>query len=306
MNFDLIQEYLKRLQNTQPILVRITNISNDVILGVRMGVQYELAASRESRPQIGDHALVYPVDNHWVILASWPNSRSSGGRIDLLAPTQYTYMGEQMYYETGEFDRSGMPWLKALEITCLGGGGAGGGAGFVGSGNISLGAGGAPGTECWGWIIEPWNLDNPITVTVGAAGTGVSAGTGGNGGTSSFGDIIVASGGTGGTVIAAGNTTIVGTDNNSAGTVTGTRVVRGTPGTSGIRFNGVTGLSGRGGSTNYGAGGHARGQASLGNGNSGTGLGSGGGGAHSRDPGGVGPYLGGNGTQGFVLLRFYS
>lgn len=76
---------------------------------------------------------------------------------------------------------------------CVGGGGAGGG---TGSGADSVGGGGGGGA----YVAELVNLTgiSSTLITIGAGGTGVSAGSGNAGGNTTFGSFITANGGLGG------------------------------------------------------------------------------------------------------------
>lgn len=92
------------------------------------------------------------------------------------------------------------PDLRAIQVFAVGGGGggAGGAAGSQGGG----GGGGA--NFSWG-VIDPRELPDSVTITVGAAGAaGSSGGDGGVGGNSLFGDFIAAKGGLGGLTAGTG------------------------------------------------------------------------------------------------------
>ena len=92
---------------------------------------------------------------------------------------------------------------KYIKVTCIGGGGAGGGSAATSS-NVSCGGSGGGG----GASIEYIDVTSlaSATVTVGAGGSGSSGSAGGSGGTSSFGTgpLLQATGGSGGSVLAAG------------------------------------------------------------------------------------------------------
>jgi hypothetical protein len=123
-----------------------------------------------------------------------------------------------------KFDTSGT-WTKPagcrlVKVTVIGGGGAGGGASNGSSSNTSCGGGGGAGGGSIEWIDV--TAISSETVTIGAAGTGVSGGTGDSGGTSSFGAHCSADGGTGAAIrITSGVTVTVSTAGGSGGVATG-------------------------------------------------------------------------------------
>jgi len=86
--------------------------------------------------------------------------------------------------------------LKFAKVTVVGGGGAGGGA----VGNIAGGSHGSGGCSGGAGIrlMTAAQIGVSQVVTVGAGGTGVAAGTGNTGATSSFGALVSATGGGGG------------------------------------------------------------------------------------------------------------
>lgn len=90
---------------------------------------------------------------------------------------------------------------KSIDVCCVGAGGGGGGY-YAGTESQVGGGGGG------GGIVNTYNISvTPHTdyvVTVGSGGNAASPDVGGDGGNSSFGDIVIANGGTGGTPTSGG------------------------------------------------------------------------------------------------------
>ena len=190
--------------------------------------------------------------------------------------------------------------LKAAFIQQVGAGGGAGGAGSAGSG-ASAGGGGGGGEYRSGFFAAS-ALSASETVTIGAAGSGGStSGTNGTaGGNTSFGALLVANGGAGGTGDTTRSTTVGRGEVGGAGGVGGSggiRTIVGQQGGTGSLFN-TTALSGGGGDSGLGIGGGI--QINGGAGNVGTGAGSGGsGGAEATATGRVG----GAGSAGLIVIR---
>lgn len=205
----------------------------------------------------------------------------------------------QVFTSSGTYTpTSGMVYCS---VECLGGGGAGGGAPATGAGQFSGGGGGGGGEYARG-IFSASTIGASQTVTIGAAGTGVSGSAGNNGGNTSLGALISANGGTGGTAGAAGAQV------NAPGGLGGTGGTGGDFRTAGQvgygcigYFTGSLALAGQGASSQYGAGGQAV-QGSS-NGNAGLGHGSGGGGAFQLASSAA--TTGGNGTTGEIVIQEY-
>lgn len=173
--------------------------------------------------------------------------------------------------------------VTKVKVTVVGGGGGGAGGGST----INQGGGGGAG----GTAIETVTGLTPggtVTVTVGAGGAGIYAGTGTSGGTSSFGAYCSATGGAGGV------------------TLSGSGGVGGAGGVgSGGNVN-LTGGSGGGGGGGYGGGGILGGMganAGLDNVVGGNGVANtGGGGSASRGTGGS--PVAGTGGSGIVIVEY--
>ena len=234
-------------------------------------------------------------------LPTWQANPSGG--IDAVNVQVFVYTGSTQTYTP----TAGMAYCI---VEVLGGGGAGGGSAGTGSNYLSTGAGGGAGEYARG-LFTASSIGASQTVTIGAAGAGVSASAGGNGGTTSVGSLITAYpgqgggisptfqtsgvayaglGGTGGTGGSAGSSFRTAGGAGSAGSYLAV-----TPG--GIGSN----IAGQGANSQYGAGGIQL-QASSAGANA-FGYGAGGSGATSNSM--MGPYPGGNGSAGIVIITEY-
>jgi len=191
---------------------------------------------------------------------------------------------------------------RTVEFQVQGGGGAGGGS--ISGGASSVGAGGGAGGYAHGTIAAA-SLSAPVTVTVGAGGSGVTAAAGGNGSTSSFGGVATATGGAGGANTGS-SSGVFGVVGGLGGDVSyGSGVVifsapgtnQGQAGDSGTRGNSNF-WSGSGGNTIFGAGGPGIDTGGT-PGRNATGYGAGGGGAGSTTI----DRAGGNGRGGIVIIK---
>jgi hypothetical protein len=187
-------------------------------------------------------------------------------------------------------------------IQCIGGGAAGGGT------PNSLPAAAAPGGGSGGFsqsYVSAATIGASQTVTIGTGGTGVANATGGNGGPTSVGTIVIANGGTGGV---AGTTSAL-LSAGGAGATAGTGDIA-FPGNVGGYSDGATSgfvASGAGGIGYFYAGGAPVFPPGTGNtaGNNATAnSGAGGSGAaYNGTPGTTKP--GGNGGSGIVIIYEY-
>lgn len=158
--------------------------------------------------------------------------------------------GDSVYFtSSGTFSKGSYPGLRAVRVRCVGGGGGSGGVSTTSAGQGSCSGGGAGGTYAEKWLAVS-ALAASETVTVGAGGTAGSAGNnaGGVGGTTSFGTLCIANGGTqsGGTTASATTTGAAGGDATTSGSV-GDLIVAGSDGSdgrhlsTGERINDATG-----------------------------------------------------------------
>ena len=211
-----------------------------------------------------------------------------------------TSVVSQVFTSNGTYTpTSGMVYC---EIEVIGGGGAGGGANTTTGSQYSNGGGGGAGEYARG-IFDAATVGASQTVTIGAAGTGVSAGTGGSGGTTSVGALITGGGGAGGLASAASATPNLGVAGaGGSGGSGGNFRSNGEDGFYGLQLaaTGTWTIGGKWGSSQYGAGGRnvfaAAGAAA-------TGYGAGGGGSSNFQS--TAATAGGNGTAGIVIVTEY-
>ncbi|HAM5587592.1 TPA: phage tail protein [Escherichia coli] len=192
---------------------------------------------------------------------------------------------------------------KFIIVEIVGGGGAGGGCQVGYPNNAACGGGGMSGEYVKA------RVDNPAvtTVTIGYGGIGVSASVGAPGGTTSFGNTIIAKGGLGGNVLAEGTTPgVVGPYGAyTEPGFTGANIIGSGSGYSspGVRFSGSLAIGGPGGDSILGAG--AGSQAIVGEGINANGHGGGGGGACVYG-GATQQRAGGSGMAGIAIIWEYA
>ncbi len=196
------------------------------------------------------------------------------------------------------------PGLNYAIVEVVGGGGAGGGTSSASAGR-SIGGGGGGSGEYASGVFSSSTIGGSQTVTIGTGGLGSSGNMGGNGSMTSLGSLITAAGGLGGdhgSDLLPSNA--LGGGGGSGGTG-GTIRSAGAPGIPGFGIFVSTNLAWGGGGGNSFFGGAGIGSTTIGggtggNGASATGYGSGGGGGICTA--GNGPFAGGNGTPGVVVI----
>ncbi len=192
---------------------------------------------------------------------------------------------------------------KFIFVEIVGGGGAGGGCQVGYPNNAACGGGGMSGEYVKA------RVDNPTvtTVTIGYGGTGASASVGAPGGTTSFGNTIIAKGGLGGNVLAEGTAPgVVGPYGAyTEPGFTGANIIGSGSGYSspGVRYSGSLAMGGPGGDSILGAG--AGSQAIVGEGINANGHGGGGGGACVYG-GATQQRAGGSGMAGIAIIWEYA
>lgn len=192
---------------------------------------------------------------------------------------------------------------KFIIVEIVGGGGAGGGCQVGYPNNAACGGGGMSGEYVKA------RVDNPTvtTVTIGYGGTGASASVGAPGGTTSFGNTIIAKGGLGGNVLAEGTAPgVVGPYGAyTEPGFTGANIIGSGSGYSspGVRYSGSLAMGGPGGDSILGAG--AASQAIVGEGINANGHGGGGGGACVYG-GATQQRAGGSGMAGIAIIWEYA
>jgi hypothetical protein len=206
------------------------------------------------------------------------------------------------FTSSGTFTKADYPDMRAIRIKVQGAGAGGAGAGATGSGQGSCGSGGGGGVYAESFITDLTSLTEDVSVTIGAGGAGgVGTGSGSDGGESSFGSLVVAPGGTGGSSRAASAfpVLIVGGDLKTGGT--GQIIRQGEPGGTGIVVKQGQADGGAGANSLLGVG--ARGATSGNAGSNGEGFGSGGSGAANSAS--VAARDGGNGAAGIVIVEVF-
>ena len=183
-------------------------------------------------------------------------------------------------------------------IECIGGGGAGGGV--AGSATGTRGGGGGGGGGYSASIKTAAQIGASQTVTIGAGGTGSSAATGGNGGATSVGSLVVANGGSGGGL--NDGSTGFGGAGGGATVGTGDDARRGAPGYHG-NYATITTVMAAGGNGGGGGGSGSTAITTAGGGNNATIGGGGGGGAASNAT--ASSAAGGSGGGGIVVITEY-
>ncbi|HDP9957478.1 TPA: phage tail protein [Escherichia coli] len=207
----------------------------------------------------------------------------------------------QVFKSSGKYTPTKGTRFIIVEI--VGGGGAGGGCQVGYPNNAACGGGGMSGEYVKA------RVDNPTvtTVTIGYGGTGASASVGAPGGTTSFGNTIIAKGGLGGNVLAEG--TVPGVVGPYGAYIepgfTGANIIGSGSGynSPGVRFSGSLAIGGPGGDSILGAGAGA--QAIVGEGINANGYGGGGGGACVYG-GATQQRSGGSGMAGIAIIWEYA
>ncbi|MBP2703543.1 hypothetical protein JOL79_06985 [Microbispora sp. RL4-1S] len=201
---------------------------------------------------------------------------------------------------TATFQKATYPWLARVFVQVQGAGGGSAGANAA-SGQLVARPGGAGGGYSES-LLDVASLPAAVTVTVGAGGlAGGSTTAGGKGGDSSFGTLVAATGGDGGTVFMASGTT-PNSATGVAGPFAGTGDYRqgGGGGGGAIRLSATEGMAGEGGESRLGHGGFSRG--SEGPGTASRGFGGGAGGALSTGT----AQPGFEGGDGIVIVDLYA
>ncbi|WP_049849372.1 hypothetical protein [Trabulsiella odontotermitis] len=217
------------------------------------------------------------------------------------------FIGLQIMKTSGTYVPT--PGTKWLIVECVGGGGGGGGSQASAAGSCSVGSGGSEG--CYGKSLFE-NTDDSYSVIVGAGGATAVGAAGGQGGTTSFGELMVADGGLGGGVMGSGTAVyLTGITGNTIPEVTGANITSSRYAGSfiyAVRLNstylpGAT--AGAGGRSVFGDGGGAH--TSTGAGSDARSFGAGGSGAKSGGNNAADvAYAGGRGGDGVVMVWEYA
>jgi hypothetical protein len=244
---------------------------------------------------------VLPIGTNGKFLSA--NSAQDTGLEWVNAPggSGFTSINQQIFTSSGTYIPTSN--MKYCLIEVFGGGGGGGGVGSTSLGTtVSVGGGGAAGNYNWGFFSAA-TIGASKTVTIGPGGTGVSNGVGNQGGMTSVGSLISATGGAGGS---PGNAAASSSGQGGANIFSGLDYI-GAPGMS--SFANVTsgvarGFSGAGGSNRIGAGGQSL-NANTDSVSGNVGIFGGGGSGASASNIGTGPFAGGQGGSGIVIITEY-
>lgn len=242
-----------------------------------------------------------------IISGKWYVIGYDGTQFQLLSPAATSHgklIGVQVFTASGTATYTPTAGTNSVVVEVVGAGGGGGGAAAPAGGQCSMGGAGGAGGYAKKRITASFS---GVTVTVGAKGTGGTAGAnnGTAGGTSSFGALISATGGSLGQGGSAAASPVLQAKigNNGAGS-SGDINSGGIPGTMGFAAGTSSGFvkSGNGGSSLYGNGGvGADGTAA---GTAATGYGSGGSGGACLAS--ASAQAGGNGSDGIVIVWEYA
>jgi hypothetical protein len=210
-----------------------------------------------------------------------------------------------VFTASGSLTAADVAGARGIRVRVWGAGGGGGGCAATAAGNTSAGPGGGGGGYAES-VLSVASLVLPVTVTVGAGGLGGAAGgVGGAGGTSSFGGLVVATGGgaaqAGPTGTAVGVAALGGP--GGQGTV-GQLVLTGGGGRSSVRFAVTNHPPGEGGMAAAGSGNVNTpypGGAATAPGTTGHPGGAGGGGGYNGA--GQAAQIGGAGGSGLVVVE---
>jgi hypothetical protein len=220
----------------------------------------------------------------------------------------YRYISTVTFTSSGAFTKATYPWLRAIRIKVVGGGGAGGGAAAVTTGQASCGSGAGSGAYAESFITNIAGLAASETVTIGAGGAGVAGAAGNDGSASSFGTLVVASGGIKGYTALAAGTSVAFTEPGPGGLAsgcTGDFKAGGNGGSLGLRLSGSSCIGGASGGSFFGGGINSTSQNSVGVAGDAPGAG-GSGAAHIRVGADLAAKTGGNGANGIVFVELFA
>lgn len=222
----------------------------------------------------------------------------------ILVPARGSLIRTTIYSTVGTATFAKLSAAARIEVEGSGGGGAGGGAYSTDSVSASVGSGAFSGA-CGAALFSAADVPATVTITIGAAGVGVTGGIGGNGGATSFGSLLTLPGGQGGTTLTTPNPRPEG--GGTPGTPSGANIwgSAGAPGGIGVAFKNGVSFGGFGGSTRYGPGGGSIAPAGGGAGAPSGGFGAGGGGA-MNPPSVSTMQVGGRGETGFLVIKEYA
>lgn len=272
------------------------------------GFQSGIADSKSINKAFRQSSIMAAVLAQFIADQTGANSVDDGTTSTLLANLKKSMpgriLGVQTFTSSGTYAPGTYGGLTATRavVRAIGGGGGGGGAAAAAAGQASVGAGGNAGA--YGELLIISGL-TPQTVTIGAAGAGSVGANGSNGGTTSFGGLMVCAGGIGGVLggsvpIPSLNFAAAASPAGVSGTGTIFANAPGSIGGFGFALSTSAYTSGIGASSVFGAGGRNSQSAGV----NGSGFGSGGGGGSTSNGGSAA--AGGNGTPGYLVVLEYA
>jgi hypothetical protein len=220
----------------------------------------------------------------------------------------YRYISTVTFTSSGNFTKATYPWLRAIRVKVVGSGGGGAGAAAVTTSEGSCGSGAGSGAYAESFITNIAGLSASETVTIGAGGAGVSGAAGNDGSSSSFGTLVVATGGVRGTtVIGAGSSAVVAASGSGGAKsgCTGDFTAGGTGGVHGVRLSASNLFGGSGAASIFGGGQRTTGTNSDGVNGDAPGAG-GSGAAHIFVGTNLAAKAGGNGADGIVIVELFA
>jgi hypothetical protein len=222
----------------------------------------------------------------------------------------YRFVDTVYYTSNGTFDKADYSWLRAIRVKVQGAGGGGAGATTTTATETLPASGASGGAYAESFITDIAGLSSPVTVTVGAGGTGGTWSLftrGGTGGISSFGSAVSANGALGGVHQNPLGGTYVTPAEDGPVTATGDLTIPGSASGLSVGVQGSIVVGGNGGGSHLGAG--RAGPAIFGsagaNGQNGRVFGGGGtGAAQGTDQ--ATARTGGTGAGGIVIVELYA
>lgn len=275
--------------------VRIANASGSASQTVTVQITDGTTVVRQIYLTLqANEQLVYESESGWFVVDA------AGGRKD--AASVGRYLATTLLTAGTEFTTGAE--TNTIKLRMVGGGAAGGGVTNVGAQAAAGGGGGAGAYAERTFAVSP---NTVYTYAIGAGGAGVAEDAGANGGDTTFSDgttTVTAPGGTGGPQAAA-SAALTANLGGAGGAVptNGDVNVAGNPGEPGVILivAGPVGVSGKGGSSPFGAG--AIGLTAAGAGTAAAdGFGAGGSGALRNGAAGTG----GAGTDGAIVVEEYA
>lgn len=265
------------------------------------GLPFETPQSKPGITLTGD------VDGNSPILAEAVEAvlATFEARLTAIETTGYRLL-TTVYYTSGTtvFTKASYSGFKAAKVRLVGAGGGGGGAAVTSGTQLSLGSGGGGGCYAESFLLDS-AIPSSVNVAVGAAGTGGVGVAGANGGSTSFGALVIGGGGTGGdTETATGENGVAGGPGSTVGT--GQLIIPGGDGSNG-RNESVASIteSPNGGASFFSGGARLASSTTAGaNGFTARNYGGGGSGA-MNDTSETDVRTGGDGAGGLVIVDIY-